>query len=154
MAEDGLPTQMNELYQPVVTVFQRLRIVQIVSRISGPVQGKQRPSGDRVQQFFMFVFREYGQTMTNQTLPSLDTPFLPQFFQLIKTGSAFVSADLKESQFSRFRGEPESLAVGDCEFFSSRMISSRALLPHRRHAWPQSQFAPRVSNLSRCSVHR
>src|SRR6266852_4973354 len=32
MAEDRLPTQMNELYQPVVTIFQRLRIVQIVSR--------------------------------------------------------------------------------------------------------------------------
>jgi hypothetical protein len=33
MAEDGLPTQMNELYQPVVTIFSRLRIVQIVSSI-------------------------------------------------------------------------------------------------------------------------
>jgi hypothetical protein len=33
MTEDGLPTQINELYQPVVTIFQRLRIVQIVSRV-------------------------------------------------------------------------------------------------------------------------
>jgi hypothetical protein len=27
MGEDGLPTQINELYQPVVTIFQRMRIV-------------------------------------------------------------------------------------------------------------------------------
>jgi hypothetical protein len=33
MTEDGLPTQINVLYQPVVTIFQRLRIVQIVSRV-------------------------------------------------------------------------------------------------------------------------
>jgi hypothetical protein len=33
MAEDGFPTQMKELYQPVVTIFQRLRIVQIVSSV-------------------------------------------------------------------------------------------------------------------------
>jgi hypothetical protein len=31
---------------------------------------------------------------TNQTLPSLDKPLLPQFFQLIKTGSAL--SDVRE----------------------------------------------------------
>ena len=42
-------------------------------------------------------FREYRQTMsvqTNQPSPSLRTPFLPQFFQLIKTGSAL--SDVRE----------------------------------------------------------
>ena len=31
--EDGLPAQIDVLYQPVVTIFQRLRIVQIVSSV-------------------------------------------------------------------------------------------------------------------------
>jgi RNA polymerase sigma-70 factor, ECF subfamily len=61
-------------------------------------------------------------------------------------GQSHVSADLEGSQFSRFRGEPESLpvvaehtnaaaAVEDKQsrlrVFSRRMISSWALLPRR-----------------------
>ena len=34
------------------------------------------------------------ETAPNQALPSLNSPFLPQFFQLIKTGSAL--SDVRE----------------------------------------------------------
>jgi hypothetical protein len=52
---------------------------------------------EHIQQFSIFTFREYGETMNVQTQPDLiefEFAFLPQFFQLIKTGSA--SSDVRE----------------------------------------------------------